>query len=277
MRRGAALSVLLFSNSFTVVAIADPCAAGVDRGAALRLSSGPADFGAIPEACPATEASLHGRGQLLVATDEFYGYLQAGVSPRLRRKVSEADWFSLTLPELAYRFAANATVEASQSGLGAGSLGYHHALASLRGLRVAPYVRALFPADFGYRFATRYGIEYGLAAAYKVSSRLELDGGVAFPVYFIVSGDHVLRYLEPAGSVDANIRATRWLSVLAGVGARWRGGRLAGFEALEPRVGVRILPTPSVRFELAGALPLAGVDRTDVLVTLNGAWLFGRR
>jgi len=277
MRRRVALSVLLTSTTWSAIAIADPCAGGVDRGAALRLSSGPADFGTVPEVCPTTEAALHGRGQLLVATDEFYGYLQAGVSPRLRRKVSEADWFSLTLPELAYRFSANATVEASQSGLGAGSLGFHHLLPSVRGLRVAPYVRVLFPADFGYRFATRYGVEYGLASAYKVSSRLELDGGFAFPVYFIVSGDHALRYLEPALVLDANFSATPWLSLLAGARARFRAGRLAGFEALEPRAGVRILPTPSVRFELAAALPLAGADRTDVLVTLNGAWLFGRR
>ena len=46
----------------------------------MRVPLGPADFGVVPEACPGTSLSLQARSGLLIASDDFYGSLTAGLS-----------------------------------------------------------------------------------------------------------------------------------------------------------------------------------------------------
>ncbi len=255
----------------------DPCSVGSDPGAPIRVGVGPAGLGALPEACPATDVGLSGSGQLLVATEDFYGWVEAGAAPRLRRQVSRSDWFTLWLPALTYRFSANATVEASASGLGPGSLGYHRALPSLRGLRVAPFVQLLLPTDFGYRYATRYALAHGFSVVYAVRSRLELLGGVSLPFYVVTGGTGSLGYFEPNAALDASFALAPWFSALAGLGLRVRSGHLGGVSALDPRVSLRFFMLRHLRVELAGSFPVAGEDRTDASAALNAAWLFERR
>src|SRR5688572_20187471 len=58
-------------------------------GTPVRVPLGPGDLGVLPEACEATEASLETRAAVLVATDDLYGSLQAGVGLRGRLVVAD--------------------------------------------------------------------------------------------------------------------------------------------------------------------------------------------
>ena len=176
MRALPALATLaLLSSTLSSPALARPCQSALpEAGASARLGFAPAGFGSVPEACPVTDSSLQGTASALLAFDDFYGLLEAGVAPRFRRRLFDSDWVSLWLPSLEYRFSANATIEAHTLGLGDAAVGYHHALAVNQRLVLTPYLRVLYPFDTGYRNATRYGFEHGLSASLLLSPRIEL-------------------------------------------------------------------------------------------------------
>src|SRR6185369_16154318 len=71
------------------------CPAGWDPAAGpLPGGIGPADFGAVPEACPASEVALRARGTLLVssAAPDFYGSVAAGAMIRARHEIGPRTW-----------------------------------------------------------------------------------------------------------------------------------------------------------------------------------------
>lgn len=256
-------------------ALASPCQSKLpEAGAPARLAFAPAGFGGVPEACPATDSALQGFASALIAVDDFYGLLEAGVTPRFRRRLSESDWVSLWLPALEYRFSANATIEASTLGLGDAALGYHRAFAVSERLALTPYLRVLYPFDTGYRNATRYGFEHGISASLGLSSWLELAGGLAFPAFLTQNGKRVHAVFVPSVEAEAVLSPTSWLGAVLGAGIRVRDGQAPGFESFDPRAALRVYPLSGLRIELAIATPLWGGDRNDLLLGLNLGWLF---
>lgn len=273
--RVAGVSFALCALSVAGAAHARPCQGALpESGAPARLGFGPAGFGSAPEACPATDSSLQATASALVAVDDFYGLLEAGVAPRFRRRLFEHDWVSLWLPALQYRFSANATIEADTLGLGDAALGYHHALALSERMVLTPYLRVLYPFDTAYRNATRYGVEHGLSTSFAISPGFELVGGLAFPAYFTQNGARLLTIFVPSFEAEVVLSPTAWLGVVLGAGARVRSGRQPGFESFDPRAALRFYPSAGLRIELAAAAPLWGEDRTDVRLGLNLGWLF---
>ncbi|HWA76829.1 MAG TPA: hypothetical protein VG937_31060 [Polyangiaceae bacterium] len=276
MRALPALATLaLLSSTLSSPALARPCQSALpEAGASARLGFAPAGFGSVPEACPVTDSSLQGTASALLAFDDFYGLLEAGVAPRFRRRLFDSDWVSLWLPSLEYRFSANATIEAHTLGLGDAAVGYHHALAVNQRLVLTPYLRVLYPFDTGYRNATRYGFEHGLSASLLLSPRIELVGGLAFPAFFTHNGGRVLAVFVPSFETEAVLSPTAWLGIVLGAGVRVRSGKQPGFESFDPRAALRLYPVSGLRIELAAAAPLWGGDRTDLLLGLNLGWLF---
>jgi hypothetical protein len=275
MRALTALGFVACAASFASTAFARPCQSVLpEAGAPARLGFAPAGFGSVPEACPATDSALQGTASALVAFDDFYGLLEAGVAPRFRRRLFESDWVSLWLPALQYRFSANATIEADTLGVGDAALGYHHALSLNRWLVVTPYLRVLYPFDTGYRNATRYGFEHGLSASARLLPELELVGGLALPAFFTQNGARVLAVFVPSFESEAVLSPTAWLGVVLGAGVRVRSGKQPGFESFDPRAALRVYPFSGLRIELAAAAPLWGGDRTDLLLGFNLGWLF---
>lgn len=275
MKRAAGALAALVVCSLSPGARATPCAGSLpEAGAPARVSFGPGGFGSVPEACPATDSALQGFASALIAVDDFYGLLEAGVAPRFRRRLSDSDWVSLWLPPLQYRFAANATIEASTVGLGDAAFGYHRAFALTERLALAPYVRALYPFDSGYRNATRYGVEHGLAASLRLEPWLELVGGFAFPLLFTTNGRRVHASYVPSFEAQAVLSPLAWLGVVLGTSVRLRDGNEPGFESFDPRAALRFYPHSGLRIELAAATPLWGADRTDLLLGLNLGWVF---
>jgi len=256
---------------------ADPChSAQPEAGAPARVGLGPAGFGSIPEACPATEASLQGSGSLLVAMDDFYGWVDTGLAPRARLRLSERAWFSAWLPGLEYRYCANATIEASSTGLSAASVGVHHGFLLGRSMGVAPFVRVLVPLESGYLNATRYGFDHGVSAVAELGSSVEAVGGVSFPALLTRNGHTLHTSYSPMLDAEAVLKPFQALSLLVGAGLRLRSGDDSGFDGFDPRAGLRLYPFGGMRIELGAAFPLGGRDRTDVVGGLNLGWILER-
>lgn len=277
MRARAVAMAALCITALAPVARAAPCSKRLaESGAPVRLSFGPGGLGSVPEACPGTDGALQGFASLLVAFDDFYGYIDAGVAPRFRLALGQDDWFSFWLPPFEYRFGANATIEASHFGIGAASVGYHRRFRAGKKLQVSPYARALFPSDTAYDNATLYGFEHGLSAVAELTPTLEAVGGAAFPAFFTVNGSRVHVAYVPAFESELVFAPKRWFAVALGAGLRFRSGDQPGFESFDPRAAFRVYPTGGLRIELAAATPVWGNDRTDVLLGLNVGWMLSR-
>lgn len=245
-------------------------------GIPLRIPLGPADFGAVPAACPANEALLQGWGAILIATQDFYGSAFAGAAPQLRVKVG-GPWISLHAPGVQYGYVANATVTADSWEMSAGSLGLHVPLAAGRRLTVAPFVRVLLPTETIYQRATRLGIDHGVAAVWRAHRMFELVGGVSFPLLLTVNRPSVYTVQIQSASVDASFEPWRFLAVVGGFGIRLRAGSSSPLESVDPRVGLRLYPYSGTLVELASAFPILGADRTDLLASLSLGWTWQKK
>jgi len=248
-------------------ASAAPCTSPQPRaGAPALITPGPAELGAIPEACPGNEVSLRGWANVLIAEEDFYGSLFAGGALRFRMAHPSGPWLSVWMPGVEYRFVANATVEGDGSEMSAGSVGGHVPVALTDQIGVAPFARILMPTETAYRRATRYGFEAGTSAVWRAAPVLELVGGVTLPLLLTVNRPSTHVALVPSAGGDALFEPWRFLAVGAGAVARYRAGNSAGFEALEPRATLRLYLGPGL-LELAAAAPLFGEDRSDVLIS----------
>jgi hypothetical protein len=268
---GVALLVATLSSR----ANATPCSArNAESGAPARLTFGPGGLGSLPEACPATDSALQGFASLLIAVDDFYGWVDAGLAPRFRRTLGSDDWLDVWLPPLEYRFSANATIEAARLDIGAASVGYHRRFRLGTRLQVSPYARGLLPTDTAYDRATLYGFDHGFSAVAELEPWLEIVGGAVFPVWLTVNGGRVHAAYVPAFDAEVVLTPKRWFALAAGAGVRFRSGDDTGFESFDPRAALRAYPVGGLRIELAAAAPLWGHDRTDVLAGLNVGWIF---
>jgi hypothetical protein len=269
-----ALALLLSAR----VASADVCDARArhDPGAPARLGPGPAGFGSLPEACPGSDVSLQADASLLVATDDFYGSISAGVALRGRYAVTRWLWLSLWAPGLAYRYVANATVTAGAVDLGASAASAHFPLLFGQDAQVTPYVRVLVPTETIYVNGTRYGVDQGLAFAFLAARSWELVGGVTFPALFTDTSGHVHANYEPGLGLEAAFTPWRFFTLVGGATARLRFGDDQSFESLDPTLALRFFAWRGLKSELAGRFPLFGADRTDAGLALNVGWMFER-
>jgi len=249
----------------------------LDQGAPARIGPGPAGFGSLPQACAGTEVSLESNAALLIAADDFYGSIRAGVALSGRYAVSRHFWLSLWAPGLEYRYVANATVTADSVDLGAGAVGAHLALPLGQNAEFAPYLRVLVPTETIFVNGVRYGVEHGFALTYRTSPHLELVGGATFPALFTDTAGHVQARYEPGLGAEAAYAPWHFFTLVGGATARLRFGDDRAFESFDPTLAFRFFALRALRIELAARAPLFGADRTDAAVTLGVGWLFGTR
>lgn len=246
--------------------------------APARVGPGPAGFGSLPEACPGTEVGLLGDAALLdAAAEDFYGSVVVGAAVHGRYALDERVWVSAWLPGPQLHYVANATVETSSIELGPTAFGVHVSLPVTERSRLAPYARALVPTETIYRNATRYGFDHGLSFGHRLSPRLDVLGGAAFPLLLVDGSGTLHPSFQPFLRAEVAYTAFRWLTVNAGFALRLRGGDDAAFESFEPLLGLRFFPHRRVPIELGARLPLAGADRTDLGATLGAGYRFDAR
>ena len=253
------------------------CASDPESGVPVRVPiTGPADFGVLPEACPATSVAARGRAAILVAERDYYGSLFAGAALAGRVAVGNGVWLSLWAPGPEYRFVANATVEQDSADLSAGTLGVHVPLEVDRRLVVAPYGRVLIPTETVLSRGTRTGIEQGLSAVVRLGDRVELVGGWAFPLLFTDGGASVRTLFAPAVSTDIVLRPFRALAIAAGAAVRVVPSDPDPLESVDPRASLRLYPWRGTFVDVSGALPLGGRDRSDVAAAIALGWIWSR-
>jgi hypothetical protein len=271
-------------TSFVLVALVSTAAEGApcdgaevrDPSAPARIGFGPAGFGSLPEACPATEVALQGDAALLVATEDFYGSLAAGAAVRGRFAINEHAWVSAWAPGPSFFYVANATVDASSVDLGPSSLGVHFAIPVSERARLAPFARALLPTETIYQHAVRYGFDQGFTLALGALKELEVLTGMSFPLLLTDGSGTIHTSFGPLVRWEMSYTPVRFFQANAGMSLRARGGDDSGFESFEPLLAVRAFPLEKLRVELDARLPIGGGDRTDLGLALSVAWGFSR-
>lgn len=240
--------------------------------APIALTVGPADFGTTPAPCSDPRASFDLRASLLIDTPDFYGALGAegvfsGTVPLVGRL-----WLSGAFTAVRYRYVQNATLLATDIGLGPSDVGLHVGLFAGDDLRVSTYLRVLLPTESPTQYAARTGFEAGVAALWRPHARVSLLGGLSVPVEMSVLGGRGLAYGSVRASVDATVLVGTWFEPALGVEARIGNDPSGAVEFIAPRASLRAHLGRGVSLHLTGMVPLAGRERTDARVSL-GVWM----
>jgi hypothetical protein len=252
----------------SLAAATGPLPAGVDA----------ADYGAIPEACAGTDASLRLRGTALVASDmpDYYGAVTAATTLRLRLRVGRTGrtWLSFAADVFTFRYVVNAVVASDGFSVGPPTLGVHRALADGELFAATIYARALLPLDSARASGLRMGLELGTALrrALGTSGRWGIEGGAALvsPLVVIKGQGHAT--LEPVALAQGWFSPSPGAALFAGASTRAGLAPDAAFLALAPRAGLRISSSRGPWFAFLAELPVAGDDRTDAILAIFLGW-----
>lgn len=238
----------------------------------VALTMGPADFGTTPAPCSDPRVGVDLRGAALIDEPDFYGALAAeavisGTVPITRRL-----WLTGALTALRYRYVQNATLLATDLGLGPSDLGLHVGLIAQGDLRVSTYVRVLLPTETPTQYALRTGIEAGVAALWTPHRRVNLLGGLSVPVEISFLGGHGLAYGSVRASIDAAALISTWFEPVLGVEVRVGNDPGGPLEYVAPRLSLRAHLGRGAALHLTAIAPLGGIERTLARFSL-GLWV----
>jgi len=253
--------------------------AGPEDAAAAPLAGGtttfnPADFGTVPEVCPAGEASLRLRGELVDASGapDFFGRLVGSVTFRARRTVTQRTWLALSIDLLDERYVNDAGLAASGASFGPASIGFHWTALSRGRGAMAVYARALLPIDTARQSGAEAGLELGAAGRALLPRQFVLDGGLtlAAPVYFVAGQAH--GRLRPSGLAEVWWSRSPRLAVAAGLTATVAAAPDPALLLLVPRVGLRTGLRHRLWLAFLAEAPVAGTDRTNLIASVFLGW-----
>jgi hypothetical protein len=235
----------------------------------------PADFGAIPEACPASDVSLRLRGALLDDSGGpgFFGDVLTDLAVRARRRIGAHGWLSLAVDLFNFRYVDNGGLASTgPSSFGPPTVGYYQGLADSPRAAVAVYARALLPLDTARQTGTESGLELGGSGRARMSRRWVLDGGlsVAGPLDVVAGQAHAR--LEPAALAEGWFSPRPALAVFAGGSRRVEVAPTPTWVTVVPRAGLRAALRKSLWFAVLAEAPVAGADRTNLIVSLFLGW-----
>ncbi|HVV17139.1 MAG TPA: hypothetical protein VHH90_08040 [Polyangia bacterium] len=257
---------------------AEGCAALGDA-AAAPLAGGtttfnPADFGNVPEVCPAGEAWLRLRGELVDASaaPDFFGRLVGSATFRARRPVTRRAWLALSIDFLDERYVNDAGLAASGASFGPASIGFHWTAVAGARAALALHARALLPIDTARQSGVEAGLELGAAARAGLPRRFAVDGGVtlAAPVDFVAGQAH--------GQLRPTLLGELWwsksprLAVVAGLAATLEVAPEPALRLLVPRVGLRAGLRDRLWLAFLAEIPAAGTDRTNLMTSAFLGW-----
>ena len=150
MKARAAAALLAMLSWSRAASAADVCAPGDDRAAGpLAGGPGPADFGAVPETCSATDAALRARGSLLVASTmpDYYGSIIGTATLSGRYQLAEHSTLSAAADIFTYRYEDNANLASHGASIGPATVGFHQSFVLGAAAAAAVYARLLVPVD----------------------------------------------------------------------------------------------------------------------------------
>lgn len=252
---------------------------------ALEAAAGPlpggidaADFGAIPEACAATDVTLRLRATALIAPSapDWRGIIAATGTLRLRHGIGRSGrtWLSLAADVLTYRYVVNGNVISDGLAFGPPTVGLHRALGDGEHVASAIYGRVLLPLDSARESSVRTGLELGatLRRPFGASGRGGLEGGVALVGPLVVAAGQAHAALEPVGLVQGWFAPRPRFALFLGASARGEVAPQATLLTFAPRLALRAVSRGGFSFSFLAELPAAGVDKTTAIVAFFLGW-----
>jgi len=264
----AVLAIVIWSRAAVA---ADACAPGNDPAAGpLAGGTGPADFGAVPEACGATDAALRARGSALIAPTmpDYYGNLIGTATLLGRYQLAEHSTLTAAADVFTYRYVDNANLASNPASIGPATVGFHQSFALGAATAAAVYARLLIPVDTARREGVETGAELGAALRLPVGSRVVLDGGLSLPAPIYVVAGQTHFHFEPAALAEGWLRLRRWVALGAGVNLRTALAPSVDLLSVVPRLSARFALRRRFWTALLVELPVAGSDRTDLIAGL---------
>jgi len=279
--------VLSLLATVAVLALAAPkaradapagCLAPSDA-AATPLAGGtttfnPADFGNVPEVCPAGEASLRLRGELVNASGapDFFGRIVGSATVHARRPITPRTWVGLSVDVLRYQYVNNAGLAAATPSFGPATLGFHWTAIERGRVAVAVHARALLPIDTARQSGIEAGFELGAAARASLPRRFAVDGGLtlAAPVDFVAGQAH--GRLQPTLLVEAWWAHSPRLALLVGASATLEAAPDPALRLLVPRAGLRGGLRHHLWLAFLAEAPVTGTDRTNLMASAFLGW-----
>jgi hypothetical protein len=283
--RAAAGAVALVASVWSTAtwAATSPCpdneALRLDPGGVgpLPSSTGPADFGQVPEACPGWDLLERLRITLLVASGgpDYYGNLAVGSLLRVRFPLAQHTWMSVGVDVVTFRFVANAVVRSHAFDVGPPTLGLYRAVPTAGRGALAVYGRLLLPLDTARDNGVEVGAETGVSYWLPWRPRLTLQAGVAVPLPVDIIAGQVHAALRPGGLVEAVWRAGSAVSLTAGLSARVQVAPDPGLLALAGRGAARFALRHGLMLAIVAEAPFWGSDRTDLVASFFLGWTPG--
>jgi len=265
-RTGFVAAFALGLLCLAATARAQPCNGLVDAGP-LLAGPGATDFGQIPEACPGTDLFLRLRGELVADTSDFYGVVTVGGTLRGRWQFWPRWTLTAAFDPATFRYPINAVITSSEVGVGPATVGVQRTFLRQRAA-LSPYARLLLPWDSARHYGARYGAELGISASYRLCDCGSLRAGLAAPATLTVLGGYGHGIFAPTALVEGVYAPRRWVALSGGFVARVQAAPRGSLQALAVRVAARMENRCGWHVALAGDVPFAGKDRTDVTVSL---------
>jgi hypothetical protein len=235
----------------------------------------PADFGAVPEACPGTDLLLRLHGELLDASGapDFRGQVIAAGTGRGRRQINARSWISVAVDLVTYRYVNDAGLASNTFSFGPATVGYHLVLAARPRGALAVYARALIPLDTARQpGSVATGGELGAAGRRRLRRRWVVDGGLSLAVPVGVTGGQAHAQLQPAVLAEAWFAPKETFALVAGASVRFEAVPEASLVTLAPRVGLRAALRHGLSLAFLAEAPLAGRDATNVSAGVFVGW-----
>lgn len=251
-------------------AAAQPCAREGTRGPRLPLgvTVDAADLSTMPSPCGGATVSMEARGTALLAVDDFYGTLHAGLVLGATLPLARGLWLSAAVTPVQYRFVQNVSVVGDRLGLGASTVGLHGAVLDTLRWRVSLYGRLRAPTETGQGYGLTTGGELGVAALWSPAPRVTVAMGAGVPLEVSVIGGWARGAVTAHAGADVAVRFGRVEPAL-GLALRVGGDPAGALEFVAPRVGFRVHPGRRWVMGLDAVFPLGGVDATDARFALT--------
>jgi hypothetical protein len=250
-------------------------------GGPLAGGTDAADFGAIPEACVGDELGMRLRGSALVASSkpDFYGAVVATSTLRLRHRIGRSSWtwLSLAADLLTFRYVVNGPVASEPFSFGPPTVALHRALGDWPLTAATAYARVMLPLDTARVGGVRTGFELGVTGRRVLGARGRwgLQGGLAVLAPIDIVGGQTHAALQPVGLAEGWFASSPRWALSAGASARAEISPDPTFLTLVPRVAARYAGRGGLSFAVLLEAPVAGEDRTNVIVGFFLAWAAG--
>lgn len=234
----------------------------------------PADFGAVPEACPGSDLALRLRSSLLDDSDApgFFGDVLTDVMARARHRIGAHGWLSLAVDLFSARYVNDAGLASTGPSFGPPTVGYYQGLLDAPRTAIALYGRALLPLDTARQTGIATGLEAGVSGRRRIGRRWVFDGGLAVTGPAEVVAGQVHGRLQPVALAEGWFSPRPALAVFGGGMLRFEVAPELTLLTVVARAGLRAALRRNLWLGFLAEAPVAGTDRTNLIASLFVGW-----